>query len=379
MLQPLIDATPAGGTLRLAPGDYLGPARIGRPLTLQGGGRATLSGGGAGTVLAVAGRDVTVRGLRVTGSGDSHDAIDAGIQIEGDNHRIEDNDIYDVLFGIHLKNAHHVRVVGNRVTGKPRETGMRGDALRLWYGTKNRIEDNTFRRGRDITLINAPDNTLVGNSFDDGRYGMHIVFSPRLLVERNRLSHTGTGIVVLYSPGLTLRGNHVAHAMGGGGGGMVFKESDAALVEGNEVLHCTAGLKVDAPPEPIGVLTVRNNRFAHNLVGLFVYGEAGGHVFSGNRFEHNLTQVAVSAPGVGRANQWRDNYWDDYQGFDRNGDGVGDTPHEVYLFADRIWLESPMATFFRNSPALELLDLLERLAPFSAPHLLLRDAAPRMK
>jgi hypothetical protein len=43
---------------------------------------------------------------------------------------------------------------------------------------------------------------------------------------------------------------------------------------------------------------------------------------------------------------------------------IGDTPHEVYLFADRIWMETPMATFFRNSPVLEMLDFLERLAPF---------------
>jgi nitrous oxidase accessory protein len=42
-------------------------------------------------------------------------------------------------------------------------------------------------------------------------------------------------------------------------------------------------------------------------------------------------------------------------------------------------METPMTTFFRDSPALELLDFLERLAPFSTPHLLLRDAAPRMK
>ena len=38
-----------------------------------------------------------------------------------------------------------------------------------------------------------------------------------------------------------------------------------------------------------------------------------------------------------------------------------------------------MATFFRNSPVLEMLDFLERLAPFSTPHLVLRDPKPRMR
>ena len=35
-----------------------------------------------------------------------------------------------------------------------------------------------------------------------------------------------------------------------------------------------------------------------------------------------------------------------------------------------------MARFFRSSPVLELLDFLERLAPFSSPDLILRDEQP---
>jgi nitrous oxidase accessory protein len=124
---------------------------------------------------------------------------------------------------------------------------------------------------------------------------------------------------------------------------------------------------------------VRGNRFAHNILGMYFYGERGGHRILGNRFEHNLTQVAVSAPGTGSANVWQDNYWSDYQGFDRNADGIGDTPHAIYLYADRIWMETPMATFFRNSPAFELLDFLERLAPFSSPTLVLTDPRPHMR
>ncbi len=378
-LQALIDATPVGGTLRLAPGTYAGPASISRAITLDGGRQAVIVGDGKSTVLSVAANGVTLRGLRLTGSGDSHDRIDAGILLEGDDHRVEDNQFDDVLFGIHLKRVNRSRVTGNRVTGKKLEPAMRGDAIRLWYSQHNLVEGNRFVRARDLTFINSADNRIVGNHFTDGRYGMHIVFSPRLRIERNRLTDTGTGIVVLYSPDVVLRGNHVAHALTAGGGGIVFKESNDALVEDNEVLHCSVGLRVDAPPASVGSLTVRNNRFAHNIIGLFFYGEEGGHRFSDNRFENNLNTVAISAPGAGAANVWRSNTWDDYQGFDRNGDGVGDTPHEVYLFADRIWMETPMATFFRNSPVLEMLDFLERLAPFSSPHRVLQDPAPRMR
>jgi nitrous oxidase accessory protein len=377
-LQSLIDATPAGGTLRLTPGTYLGPATITKSMTLEGNGQALVQGDGHSTVLSVNADGVTVRGLRLRGSGDSQDRADAGLLLQGSAHRVENNDIEDVLFGIHLKGASHSLIQGNRVTGKALTAGLRGDALRLWNSHHNRIEDNRFQRGRDLTLTNSPDNTLLRNHFTDGRYGMHIIFSPRLRAEGNRLRHTGTGIVVLYSPKLTLRHNHVAHALTDGGAGIVIRESDDSLVEGNQILHCSVGLKVDSPPVGAGHLVVRGNHFAYNIIGLFFYGEGGGHQFSGNRFDNNLTTVAISAPGAGGANQWRDNQWDDYQGFDLNRDQIGDTPHDVMLYADRIWMETPKATFFRNTPAFELLDFLERLAPFSSPHRVLQDPRPRV-
>lgn len=378
-LQPLIEATPAGGRLLLAPGDYTGPATIGRPITLDGGGKARLLGPGRGTVLAVATNGATVRGLAIAGSGESHDSIDAGILVAGDDNRIEDNALTDVLFGIHIKGGNRNRVRANRMTGKDLPEASRGDAVRMWNGRHNRIEDNRFLRARDLTFTNSPDNRIAGNRFTDGRYGMHIIFSPRLVVENNDLEHTGTGIVVLYSPDLVVRGNRIAHALTAGGAGIVFKESGDARVENNEVVHCSVGLKIDAPPESVGVLQAQGNRFAHNIIGAFFYGEAGGHRFTGNRFENNLTQIGISAPGAGSANRWSGNYWSHYQGFDRDGDGTGDTAHEDWLFADRIWMETPQAAFFRESPVLELLDFLERLAPFSTPHLILRDPAPKMR
>lgn len=378
-LQALLDATPPGGTLRLAPGVHQGPVTVRQPMVLDGGNRAVIQGDGRGTVLTVAANGVTVTGLRLRGSGDSPDRVDAGLLLQGDGHRVEGNVLEDVLFGLHLKAVTHSLIKGNRVTGKPLTMGQRGDALRLWNSRNNRIEANVFSRARDLTLTNSPDNQIVENHFSDGRYGLHAIFSPRLRIEGNHLSRTGTGIVGLYSPGLVLRDNHIAHALTDGGAGIVVKESPQTVVEANQVLHCAVGLKADAGLDTTHALVVRNNLFAHNIIGLSFYGEAGGHQFLDNRFDSNLTTVAVSAPGVGSANVWQGNRWDEYQGFDRNRDGIGDTAHELFLFADRIWMETPMATFFRNSPALELLDFLERLAPFSAPHRLLRDPQPRVR
>lgn len=378
-LQALIDATPEGGVLHLAPGRYRGPATIDKPMILDGGGHALLQDGRQGTVLTLRASGATVRRLHIAGSGDSHDRIDAGLQVEGDDNRVEDNRIEDSLFGIHIRAGNRNRILVNRITGKDLPLGQRGDGLRLWNSRQNVIEGNEFRRIRDLTFANSPDNTISGNSLSDGRYGMQFVFSPAARVENNRLTHTGTGIVALYSPDLTLRGNRIAHALDGGGAGLTFKESGGALVEGNEVVHCAVGLQANAPANDISVLTIRGNRFSHNVIGMYFYGERGGHRITGNRFEHNLTQVAVSSAGTAVDNAWDANHWSDYQGFDRNGDGIGDTAHEAHIYADRLWMETPAATFFRNSPALEVLDFLERLAPFTTPSLILRDSRPRIR
>jgi nitrous oxidase accessory protein len=112
---------------------------------------------------------------------------------------------------------------------------------------------------------------------------------------------------------------------------------------------------------------------------MYFYGERGGHIVHGNHFANNIIQIAVSAPGSALGNDWRGNIWQNYQGFDLNGDGIGDRPHEIYLYSDRIWMDRPMTKFFRSSPAMEMIDFIERLAPFDKPYLILQDPAPKMQ
>ncbi|HPA71290.1 MAG TPA: right-handed parallel beta-helix repeat-containing protein, partial [Spirochaetota bacterium] len=70
-------------------------------------------------MVSIAGANVTLRGFAITGSGESHDAIDAGILVEGSGHLVENNRIEDVLFGIHLRQTRNTTARNNSVTGKP--------------------------------------------------------------------------------------------------------------------------------------------------------------------------------------------------------------------------------------------------------------------
>ena len=181
----------------------------------------------------------------------------------------------------------------------------------------------------------------------------------------------------MYTENITVRNNIISHSTGATGMGLGFKEASDSLIEGNEIIYCALGLSADLSPfQPDTKIILRNNRIAFNGIAINFNSELAGYEVEGNVFEGNITELAVSGAGSGQQNVWRGNYWDGYEGFDRNGDGVGDTAHELYAYADRLWMEIPQARFFKNAPLMEALDFLERLAPFSSPTLLLKDEAP---
>ena len=378
-LQPWLDTALPGARIRLPAGIYQGPAVISKPLTLEGDGQVIIDAGGHRTVLTVKADRVTLRGLTLRGSGESHDQLDGGIMAEGSNLLIENNVIEDVLFGISLHKTTDSVVRNNRIRSRAVDAADRGDGLRLWYSTGNRIENNDIAQIRDVTVTNSPRNRFTGNTIRDSRRAFNFLFAHRSLVDRNHLEQNSTGIIALNSDGLTIRNNRILHAMDASGAGIALKETSAALVIGNEIVHCAHGIMADSPMNPLNRIVFIDNYVAHNITGVYFYGAKGGHIAIGNTFRSNLWPVTIIGDGDPLDDTWLGNYWDGYEGFDRDGNGFGDRPYELLAYADRIWLETPAARFFRNSPVLELLDFLERLAPFSAPALILRDSAPRMK
>ena len=376
--QTLVDQAEPGSVLKPPPGVYAGPVLVDKPLTIDGGGQVTIDGGGKGTVFVLETKGATLRGLNLKGSGDSHDSDDTCLNVRGDHHLIENIDISDCLFGIDLKQANHNTLRGNRIRSKPFELGVRGDGLRLWYSNHNLIEKNEIIDSRDMVAWYSNHNTYRGNIGKRSRYSIHFMFANDNLVEGNAFYDNAVGIYLMYTARVHVRNNIISHATGAAGMALGFKESSDSDIENNEVIYCAVGVGSDLSPfEPDTTMRFKNNRFAYNGIAIRFTSELGGNVMTDNVFEGNLTDVIQVGRGKGGINEWRGNYFADYQGFDRNGDGIGDTPNELYSYADQIWIEQPAAQFFKTAPVLELLDFLERLAPFSLPELQLKDDAPR--
>ncbi|MEW8470238.1 MAG: nitrous oxide reductase family maturation protein NosD, partial [Candidatus Thiodiazotropha sp.] len=96
----MVDRTEAGGTLVPPPGTYAGPVRISDPITIDGRGSVTIDAGGKGSVITLETDGATLKNLRLTNSGESHNTIDAGVQVRGNFNVIKDNLIDNTLFGV---------------------------------------------------------------------------------------------------------------------------------------------------------------------------------------------------------------------------------------------------------------------------------------
>ena len=375
-LQLYIELTPEGETLELPPGRYAGPAVINRKIKLDGKGEVEIDGGKDGTVITIRADHSEVRGLRIINSGVSHNTVDAGISIEANHARVEDNEMEQVLFGIHLKNASHNIVRNNSVSSLDRDISIRGDGIRMWYSHENLIENNRFVHVRDIAANNSLDNRLIGNTIEHSRIGMEFIYSHGNEVAHNTVINNNTGIVLIYSNELSIHDNHIAHMSKLTGAGLSFKESAEVEIHDNEVAHCNIGLLANSPLDPENRMIASGNLFTYNVLGIYFYGEKGGHLLQNNHFANNFTDVMGSRPPAARHNQWNHNHWDRYRGFDRDGDGTGDRPHEAYLFTEHIWNDYPMGRFFRGTPMMAMLDFAYRLAPVKAPELEYSDPSP---
>ena len=328
-LQPLVDATAEGGTLTPEPGIYSGPVVLERPITIDGRGVVTIDNGGSGTVVLIDTDGATIKGLTLQASGNSHNDLDAGVQVRGNFNVVKDNRIQDCLFGVDLQQSKNNIVRRNQIASKAVDLGVRGDAIRLWYSFENQVTDNLIRGSRDTVVWYSRDNLIARNDARGGRYSLHFMYSQYNRVEDNHYEDNSVGIFLMYSDGVEIRNNTIIRAEGSTGIGIGFKETSDVTIDGNRILYCATGLSLDVSPyQPDTTNRIRDNLIAYNGVGIRWLNDWQGNEFTGNRFKGNITQMVVEGGKGANRNLWEGNYWDDYEGFDRDGDGVGDSPYE---------------------------------------------------
>jgi nitrous oxidase accessory protein len=104
------------------------------------------------------------------------------------------------------------------------------------------------------------------------------------------------------------------------------------------------------------------NVVADNQIGVHLSGSAR-NTWDGNDFIENRQQVKYVGA---RDQEWggaQGNYWSNYRGWDRDGDGRGDVPYEANDVVDRLTWRYPSVRLLLASPAVQALRLVGQQFP----------------
>lgn len=362
-IQQAISNAQPGDVIVVEPGIYEGNLELDKTLKLVGVGRPVIRGTGSGSIITMRAPDCVLQGFRIEHSGGSLVDEDSGILLHSSGNRLLDNELRDVLFGIYFYQSNDNVVRGNAVQGRKQlEQGERGAGLHFWDCLRNTIEDNTISGTRDgMYLQNASESAIRHNRVSDVRYGLHYMYSNDNVFEDNVFENNVAGAAIMYSTRIQLRRNQFVHNRGFSSFGILFQDSTALLVERNIIADNGAGVFAEA---------LRDSKFRRNLISgndiaLEMFASASGNEFSENNFIANLAPIHV----VGRttASSWtsggRGNYWSEYDGYDLDGDGIGDVPFHIQNLYEKLEGNHPRLRLYFQSPAAQALVAAERAFP----------------
>ena len=374
-LQQAIDAAAPGDTVVLGAGHYSANLRITKPLTLRGEGRPTLSGELHGDVIRVRSPDVVIEGLIVRDSGDSLKEQNAGIYIEPGAHRavVRHCDLTYNLFGLWIEKANDVRVEDNLITGKrDYASSQRGNGIQLYNTTGARIERNRIGFVRDALYVDVSHRAIFrGNRLHHSRYGTHYMNSYHNLWEDNDTWSNRGGLALMEVRDQVVRNNR---AWDNTDHGIMLRTLQDSVIEDNVVMGNARGFFV----YDVEYATLRGNLVLDNAIGVHLSAGSTRNTVDGNDFIANREQVKYVGARDERWGGAQGNFWSNYLGWDRDGDGRGDVAYEANDVVDRLSWQHPTMKLLLGSPAVQALRLVGQQFPvLRVPSVV--EPAPRME
>ncbi|HEY3325973.1 MAG TPA: nitrous oxide reductase family maturation protein NosD [Novimethylophilus sp.] len=350
----------SGDTIVVERGHYPVHLVIVKPLTLKGLNRPTLDGEHSGDVIRVQSPDVTIEGFIIRNSGADLTAQNAGIYLEPGSDRavIRDNVVNYTLFGLWIEKVKDVQVIANNITGmRDLASAQRGNGIQLYNSRDAQIIGNHISFTRDGIYVDVSDHALFrGNRLHHLRYGTHYMNSNNNVWENNESYLNRGGLALMEVRNQIVRNNR---AWGNSDHGIMLRTIQDSVIENNIVAGNGRGFFIyDAEYN-----VLRGNLVIGNRTGIHLWAGSIHNEVEGNDLIDNRAQIKYVAS---RDEYWggkQGNYWSNYVGWDRNGDGIGDVPYEANDLVDRLTWKYPAAKLLLNSPAVQTLRLVARQFP----------------
>jgi nitrous oxidase accessory protein len=359
-----------GDLIEVMSGEYKEKLKIDKSVHIKGINNPVISIS-KGDIVEISTPDVIFEGFTLTYDSPDLSSSDTAIRIlkRADRTAVRNNQFLNVMFGVWNVEGRNIRIENNVIVGiKGLEKHNRGNCINLTGTQKAYIIGNTLSYCRDgIYMELCHDATVVGNSIRDSRYAVHTMWVDRGVFSKNTAHDNLVGLAIMYTKHSEINDNL---SFGNRTHGILFIQSVRSEVRDNTVISNTKGIFIynSIYNELI------SNMVMNNQLGIHSWGGSEDNKINGNSFINNEVQVKYVAS---KNQDWDNNYWSDYIGWDMTGDGIGDTQYESNSVVDHILWRYPMAKVLYTSPSLQMLWMLEKQFPvFDVPKVI--DSRPTM-
>jgi len=353
-----------GDTLHIKSGIYQGSCDISTSARVICGANTIVDGLGEGDVVTISADSVVLDGATIRNSGTRLLKDMSGLKITGNFVTVSNCRIEDVLHGIYVKGGSNARIIGNTIIGRFKiQEADRGNGIHLWNTTENLIENNEISYARDGIYFSFAHNTTVKNNhIHDLRYALHYMYSDDNYFENNVFDYNVAGSALMYSKNIEFSRNIFAHCRGFRAYGILLQSVNYCKASENLILDNTKGVFFD----DANYCSFTDNDIVQNDLALQIKASCEDNGFIGNNFISNLAHCMMDASVIDRTS-WsengRGNFWSDYNGYDLDGDGVGDVPHSLQDVFEYIESNHPAVRLYLYSPASQLLEEAEKRIP----------------
>lgn len=375
-LRKAIELARDNDSIRLQAGIYKeGSLTISRSITLIGDNNPVLDGENKYEILLVSGKNIRIIGITFRNSGYSAMNDFASIKlVDCSNIILERNTVWHAYFAIHVSNSIQVTIRGNKITGIPASEQLTGNGIHLWKSSGALIEQNRVEGHRDGIYFEFVTGSVIrGNHSEKNiRYGLHFMFSNDDKYTNNTFRNNGAGVAVMYSKKVWMEQNHFEENWGASAYGILLKDITDSHILKNSFYKNTVGIHMEGSSR----IEIDQNQFRNNGWAIKVQASCDDNIFHHNNFTSNSFDVGTNGTMV--LNQFENNYWDKYEGYDMNKDGIGDIPYHPVSMYSVIIEQNPTTLMLFRSFMVSLLDKAEKAIPSLTPENLI-DNKPMMK
>lgn len=341
---------------------------VNKPLTIIGEDYPKIDGELKGEIFTITSDNVTLDGLFIINVGTSYTEDYAAVRVKKSNHFIIQNLVLEKLFfGIYLEKSNNGKVYHNKIIGDAVEEFNSGNGIQLWYSKNIIIEQNIIQRVRDGIYLEFANNCIIKNneSLNNIRYGLHFMFSNNDIYENNLFENNGAGVAVMFSKQIKMYNNIFRKNWGSASYGMLLKEINDADIKGNTFEENTIGINIEGSNR----INYQNNNFINNGWALKVRGACYTNKIINNNFLYNSFDVSYNSNI--NDNEFNNNYWSNYTGYDLNKDNIGDVPYRPVKLFSYIVNRTPETIILLRSLFIDIIDFSEKVSPVFTPDNLL--------